>query len=100
MEKRWYDTNKRLAAQLDSLVDVLPERRYDIIKGVMDIIHESDPSILNKFEVPSDIEQWCRRWYDHEPVFWIVLNGLKFAREPLLQKIVDYLEEQLGDTTK
>lgn len=95
MKKRWYDKDKRLAKQLDLFMKLHPKDRYEIIHGLLTIIKEADPEILNRFTVPHDIEQWNRRWYDDEPTFWLVINGLKFADESLLKKVAVYMEETL-----
>ncbi len=95
MKKRWYDKDKRLAKQLDAFMKVHPKYRYTIIQGILDIIKHSDQDILNRFVVPSDIEKWSRRWYDDEPMFWLVINSLKYAKEKLLKEVASYMEEQM-----
>ncbi len=97
MEKRWYDKDKRLAKQLGTFMKLHPKYRYEIVQGLLDIIKELDPDILNRFTVPSDIEEWSRRWYDDEPTFWLVINGLKFANEELLKKVSEYMEDKLNE---
>ena len=94
--QRWYDKDKRLARQLDAFMKVHPRYSYTIVQGLLDLIKAAQPDILQRFTIPSDVEQWCRRWYDKDPVFWIVLNGLKYANEELLRRVASYLEEQMA----
>ncbi len=97
MKKRWYDKDERLAKQLEEFTKIHPKYRYEIIQGMLSIIKEYDPDILNRFMVPSDIDEWNRRWYDDEPTFWLVINGLKFADEKLLKGVAEYLEGKIRD---
>lgn len=97
MEKRWYDKDKRLAKQIGAFMKIHPKYRYEIVQGLLAIIKELDPDILNRFTVPSDIEEWSKRWYDDEPTFWLVINGLKFANEELLKKVMEYMEDKLNE---
>ena len=93
--KRWYDTNTNLAKLLNGLMKIHPKNEYRVIKGLVDLIKSEDPEILNNFVIPSDIEEWSRRWYDKEPIYWIAMNGLKNADKKLLKKVERYLEKEL-----
>jgi hypothetical protein len=95
--KRWYDRDKTLAKQLDAFMQAHPKHQFETIKGLLVLIQESNPEILGKFTVPTDIERWHRRWYDKDPTYWIVLNGLRLADEELLKKVAAYLEGKLAD---
>jgi hypothetical protein len=94
--KRWYDKDVQLAKLLDKLMKVHPKDEYRVVSGLLDLVRGSNPEILNRFTVPSDIDAWHRRWYDKDPIYWLVLNGLKFADEALLKTVADYLEKELG----
>lgn len=93
---RWYDKNKKLAKQIDSLVKINRDKKNSIIEGLLELIRNSNPDILNQFVIPTDIEQWHRRWYDKEPTYWIVLNGLKKAEDELLERVAEYLEKEIN----
>jgi hypothetical protein len=94
-EKRWYDKEKDLALVLDKFMKVHPRHSVDIIKALLDIIKETSPDILSRFTIPTDVEKWHRRWYDKDPAFWLVFNGLKFAKKKLLTDVVTYLKKEL-----
>jgi len=36
-----------------------------------------------------------RRWYDQNPYCWLIINGLKYADDIFLQKVIDYLQREL-----
>jgi hypothetical protein len=95
-QKRWYDRDMKLAKQLDVLMKVHPKDEYRVLSGLLDLVRGSNPEILNRFIIPSDIDTWNRRWYDKDPIYWLVLNGLKYADDTLLKTVADYLEKELG----
>jgi hypothetical protein len=94
-KKRWYDKDKNLALALDKFMKVHPRQSIDIIRVLLDMIKDSNPAILKKFTIPTDIDRWNRRWYDKDPTFWLVFNGLKFADKKLLGTVVTYLKKEL-----
>ncbi len=94
-KKRWYDNNRALVKQLENLKNIHIKNKDNIIAGLWDIIKNSNPVILNKFTIPTDIELWYRRWYDKDATYWIVLNCLKHADKKLLEKVTSYLENEL-----
>jgi hypothetical protein len=93
--KRWYDKNRKLAKQLDILMNVHPKDEFRVLKGLMDLIRNEAPDILNRFVIPSDIDNWHRRWYDKDPVYWLAINGLKHGNDALLDHVAAYLEKEL-----
>jgi hypothetical protein len=93
---RWYDDKKRLAKLLEELRTVHPKYSYDIVSGVLAILRQTDPDILNRFEIPSDIERFNKRWYDEDPLYWLSLNSLKNADRAVLDKIEDFLESKFS----
>jgi hypothetical protein len=95
-KKRWYDKDKELAKYLDNLVKIHPDNELKVINGLLEIIRQNNPDILNKFTIPHDIENWHKRWYDNNPIFWLTINSLKYADEKLLKKISDYLEKEIA----
>lgn len=96
IDRRWYDKNKMLARQIDRLANVHPEKKYSVIDDLMSLVAKSQPDILHRFTIPTDIERWHRRWYDKDPVYWLVINSLKYADDELLEKAAKFLENQLA----
>ena len=94
--KRWYDKNEKLAKQLENLTKAPVETKQKIIKGLLDIIQDSDQEFASRFKVPIDIDLWSRRDYDDEAATWIIINNLKFADESLLQKVTEYIEKKIS----
>ncbi len=93
--KRWYDKNPKLAHQLDRLMNVHPKDELKVLEGLLALIRETDQDILIQFMIPSDIEEWDRRWYDKDPVYWLAINGLKHAGDELLDRVADFLAAKL-----
>lgn len=94
--KRWYDKNEKLAKQLENLTKAPVETKQKIIKGLLDIIQDSDQEFASRFKVPIDIDLWSRRDYDDEAATWIIINNLKYADESLLQKVTEYIEKEIS----
>ena len=95
---RWYDKRPRLGKRLDEFKEMDPKTRELIIKGVMDLVQQYEPSLLSyekAFDFPFNSNQ--RRWYDNDPHLWLLFNILKVADEPLLQSAEDYLENRLSE---
>ncbi len=90
---RWYDNYERLGQQLENLKEMDSRKRDILIKGIMTIIKEQSPELLEDFmfEFPLKIKR--RRWYDNDPYLWLLINGLKNGRDELLQQVAEYLEE-------
>jgi hypothetical protein len=93
--KRWYDRDKRFADALDRFMKAHPRKSVEIIRRLLDMIKESNPDILGGFTIPDDVDRWTRRWYDKDPTFWLVVNGLKHAPKKLVSSIARYLEKEL-----
>ena len=96
--KRWYDKNEKLAKQLNNLTKAPVETKQKIIKGLLDIIQDSDEEFASRFKVPIDIDLWSRRDYDDEAATWIIINNLKYADESLLQKVTEYIDKEISSS--
>ena len=96
---RWYDKRPNLGKKLDAFKDMEPKVRDPIIRGVMDLVQQYEPSLLSyekAYDFPFDCDK--RRWYDNDPHLWLMFNILKVADDTLLQLVEDYLEKQIkGD---
>jgi hypothetical protein len=93
---RWYDAYNRLSLLFEGLKDVCADRRNTLISGMMSIIEESSPDLLDKFVEEFPLDDNRRRWYDNNPNLWLIVNGLKFAEKDLLDSVVDFLTENMA----
>ena len=96
--KRWYDKNEKLAKQLNNLTKAPVETKQKIIKGLLDIIQDSDKEFASRFKGAIDIEHGRRRVYVDEAATWIIINNLKYADESLLQKVTEYIEKEISSS--
>jgi len=92
-DKRWYD-DCELGAFIDKL-EVMPKMEKDMILIEMkNIIMDYDPEIVMNhiFEFPF---QDRKRWYDMDPISWVVINILKYAQKDLINLIIAYLKNRI-----
>ncbi len=91
---RWYDKDKLLGKNIDRIKNMNEERRGQVVGGIMRIIREAEPTLLDDhvMEFPLAIER--RRWYDADPEIWLIINGLRYASKELLEKVASYMEEK------
>jgi len=90
---RWYDKHKRLAVYLEMFKEMEPDKRDELIKGIMVLIKENNPTLLDDFVMDFPMELQRRRWYDKDPYLWIIFNGLKYADRDLIEEVVKYFEK-------
>ena len=93
---RWYDKRPRLGKILDEFKEMNPKSRECIIKSVMCLVQQYEPSLLSyekAFDFPFNSNR--QRWYDNDPHLWLMFNILEVADTPLLQSVEDYLEKRL-----
>ena len=93
---RWYDNHSNLGKRLDAFKEINQKTRDPIIKCVMDLVQQCEPSLLSyekAFDFPFDFNR--RRWYDNDPYLWVMFNVLKIADDTLLQSVEDYLEKEI-----
>ncbi len=90
---RWYDKYEKLGQQIENLKEMDPEQRDALIKGIMTIIKEKSPELLEDFMLEFPIKIKRRRWYDNDPYLWLLMNGLKNGEDELLLRVADFLEE-------
>ena len=95
---RWYDKHAKLGKRLDTFKEMDQKIRDHLLKGVMDMVKNYDPSLLSyekAFDFPLTFNR--RRWYDKDPYLWLMFNTLKMADDTLLRSVEDYLEKEMGD---
>ncbi len=94
MGNRWYDRYERFGRCLDGLKECNPWDRNRLVQGIMTIIRDHAPTLLDRFvqDFPLDIRR--QRWYDKDPYLWLVMNGLRYADADLRDRVTAYLEEE------
>ena len=95
MTNRWYNEHEILGKRLDDLQDMDQKRRDALIKGVMVLVANYDPSLLSyekAFDFPLRLKR--QRWYDQDPYLWMMFNTLQMADEALLQSVTEYFEDE------
>jgi hypothetical protein len=94
--KRWYDEIPELREQIERLKHVGKEKRDKIFDGIKQLESDFDSKLidLHVLEFPMNLR---RRWYDQDPTSWLMINALKYADRPLLQRIIDYLKLRLHE---
>ncbi len=98
-KSRWYDQYPKLAIYLERLNGIPGDQRDCLISGVMTIIKQNAPNLLERYvlDFPLDIQR--RRWYDNDPYLWLLFNGLQYADKPLLTEVTQYLQGEMTTTT-
>ena len=93
-KKRWYDAVPELRDLIERLRDLNKDKRDSIFDGIKKLDPDFDSKLIDQhvMEFPMHLK---RRWYDQDPYSWLVINGLKYARKPLLDKVIDYLKRTL-----
>ena len=95
-KNRWYDKHEGLANHLESL-KFMPKRQYDeMLKDLIALARLLHPNLFEEhlLEYPLDLKK--RRWYDDDPYLWLVINGLRFAEDEVIQKVVTFFDKQVG----
>ncbi len=92
--KRWYDKNPELKKWLERLKHAEEEKRNIILDGIKQLDSNFDSDLIDRhvMEFPMEMK---RRWYDQNPYCWLIINGLKYADDIFLQKVIDYLQREL-----
>lgn len=94
--KRWYDAHEKIAKLLEWLKDAPVRRREPVVAGVLEIISDHAPALLEKYLLDFPLDQKRRRWYDQDPYLWLMVNGLEHASMPLLAKVTVYMQKKTG----
>ena len=90
---RWYDRYNELGEYLDLMAELGPETRDELVKGIMVIIKKENPDFLTDLVLQFPLDLFRRRWYDKDPYLWLVFNGLEYADDTVVEKVINYFEE-------
>jgi hypothetical protein len=97
LHQRWYDSVPELGKYIQKLGRKRNEDRNRLLVGMKNIIIKTNRKLIDDHVLEFQLN---RRWYDHDPFAWMIMNALKYAEEPLLIKIRDYLKEHLSPSKK
>jgi hypothetical protein len=92
--KRWYDAIPELREQIERLKSIHKDKRDRIFDGIKHLETDFDSKLIDRhvLEFPMNLR---RRWYDQDPTSWLMINALKYADRPLLDRVVAYLKHKL-----
>ncbi len=94
-KNRWYDKHEGLANHLESL-KIMPKRQLnEMLKDLITLARLLRPSLFEEhlLEYPLDLKK--RRWYDDDPYLWLLVNGLRFAEDDIILKVVAFFDKQV-----
>lgn len=91
---RWYDKHTILSREIDLMRDMDDQQQDHLMRGIMKIIRQRCPTLLDDFvdDFPMDIHR--KRWYDQDPYVWLTINGLQYAQDDLIRAVESYLESE------
>ncbi len=90
---RWYDRYHKLGEYLDLMTELSPEKRDEFVRGIMVIFKRENPDFLTDLVLQFPLDLFRRRWYDKDPYLWLVFNGLEYADDAMVEKVINYFEE-------
>jgi hypothetical protein len=92
----WYNKNKKLGFNIDKLKNLPFYRRNHIVQGIMCLMKQHEPDLLEEFVLDFPLEINRRRWYDDDPYLWLIINGLRYGSKQLHQLVFIYLEKEMN----
>ena len=78
--KRWYEKHTVLSRNIELMKDMTDQQRDQLALGIMRIIKEQNPTLLDDFVENFPMEIHRKRWYDQDPYLWLIINGLSMRR--------------------
>ena len=94
-KNRWYDKHEELANHFEALKSMPPDQLEEMLKDLIALGRLLDPNLFEEhlLEYPLDLKK--RRWYDDDPYLWLVINGLRFANDDVINKVVAFFDKQM-----
>lgn len=94
-EKRWYDDKNILKEFIDCLEALDKDKRDQLLLRLRDLVMEYDGFYIEKNigDLPLTLRK--RRWYDHDPYAWIIINGLRYCNEQLMKEVIDLAKKTI-----
>ncbi len=95
--QRWYEKHTILNRHIELMRDLDEERRDQILVGLMKLIKERSPTLLDDFVDDFPMEIHRKRWYDQDPYLWLIINGLQYGSDELISEVESYLVAEIGE---
>lgn len=92
----WYTRNQLLRSNIDKLKNLPFYRKNRIVQGIMCLMKQHEPDLLEKFVLDFPLEVNRPRWYDDDPYQWLIINGLRYGSKKLHRLVFYYLEREMG----
>ena len=94
-KNRWYDKHEDLADHLEAL-KILPQQQLsELLKDLIAFAELLHPSLFDEHLLEYPLDPKKRRWYDEDPYLWLVVNGLRYAEDSLIKKVVAFFDKQI-----
>lgn len=93
-KKRWYDKHKDLAEHLEAFKSMDKRHVNRILKALVPFARSLQPSLFEEHLMEFPLDLFRRRWYDEDPYLWNVVNGLQYAHDTTIAKVITFLDGQ------
>lgn len=93
--KRWYDKDQTLSGYLEQFKKMKKSKRDLLCEDIIEMIKEKNSDVFEKLVLDFPLELQQRRWYDKDPLLWLMFNGLSMADSNLLKRVKSYLKKNL-----
>lgn len=90
-KNRWYDAHPQLAKLLESIKRCDQFEKRVVLNGLHETVTTLEPGLIDRTVMDYPMT-YKRRWYDRDPVAWMAINGLKYARASTVRKATTYLK--------
>ena len=91
---RWYDKHEKLGHHIDLMKGMSPSQRDRILQGILELIKDNNPTLLDDFVLDFPIDIYQKRWYDKDPYLWITVNGLSFGNKDIWDSVATWMEQK------
>lgn len=91
---RWYDKHEKLGRNIDLMKKMTRPQLNHSLQGILEIIKDFNPTLLDDFVLDFPMDMYQKRWYDKDPYLWITINGLSFGNNMLWDSVAAWLEKE------
>lgn len=91
---RWYDKHEKLGRNIDRMKGIGKSQMDHLLRGILEIIKDYNPTLLDDFVLDFPMDMYQKRWYDKDPYLWITINGLSFGPKSLWDSVATWMEQE------